>query len=237
MLEDSPLARPDRVAEIKAYHHKHQKEEADKIEQTILGMWLDQFFYYNDLWSSVHYNIVETVYDPLARPHNWRPRKTYAFRDYDYEIDSVEIKTLQHYPEIGSEVFQRELQIVNAFRNRGYQQQGDKYIPNEKAYATIHQKLAAFPLTAIADKIIFLNIPESPFYVNRLPDGEIGKSDYYEFLKRYEAIWEQNGYHSVAVFDLKAEDFGDRPHLNTLGGRKLARKVATKILSLTNRAQ
>lgn len=200
----------------------------EKFEQMRLGMWLDSYLYFADLWGYIHFNKISTVYDPLIVPYNWGPLNKFA--DLDYEIDVEKIKSLNHYPKINSEAFNSEFDIVKSNSYKYYQKQDNEWTLNEKDLQKASKNLSKYPLTNLANKILIVSITESPYYLDHLTAEEIKR---YKNIRVEELkVWRENGYHTFSETNLKAEDYGDRPHLNTLGGNKLALDIAVQVKNI-----
>ncbi len=63
MLNHSIVTRTrERLAHVLKGYNGRKDKERNQIEQTRLGMLLDGYLYFNDLWTYVHYNYMQTRY-------------------------------------------------------------------------------------------------------------------------------------------------------------------------------
>lgn len=227
MLKNSPVKYSKAQIERMKIENPNRLEKAIlRNKQVRLGMRLDSYFYFNDFWTYIHYAFIQSVYDPLSGPNWSMPRRSHV--DYDYEIDEQQIKTLSHYPQPGSGLFESEFAVVSAFRSRGFKKTSSGYAVDEEGMKRLDLLLKDYPLTRVSNNIIIPIIGESPFYVNKL--SEIDQRDYYHMWQRMSDLWINHGYRAFIVTGLGPDDYGDRPHLNTLGGWKLADQVADQIM-------
>lgn len=196
----------------------------DRFDQILLGMYLDSLFYFTDLWSYIHYQWGLTIYDPLLKEWFLKPLKNVP--DYDYPIDIPKVKTLEHYPKTDSDEFSQAVKVV---RDNSYQyysrDEGNRF--NKELLDRGTTAIQTHPLTAIASKILIVSVPESPYFTKRLTQRE--QDNYADTRIRLLDVWEKEGYQTLNITDVGPEDYGDRSHLNTLGGWKLSKEVATKI--------
>jgi hypothetical protein len=215
------------MAQIDAVNARERPALRDRIEQVRLGMWLDSHLYFNDLWTWFHYNRHMTIYSPALATYNWGPRS--VLPDYDYEVDLNEVRSLRHYPAEDSPPFRAEMAQSRRFLDH-FTPTRDGIKLDEAFLADADRAVRDYPVTDYAASTLITIIGDSPFYLDRLAPGERERLAYRR--AREIAILEKNGYRTVTLDHVLAEDFGDRPHLNTLGGDKLADKVAARIKSL-----
>jgi hypothetical protein len=204
------------------------KERSDQIKT---GMWLDSVFYFNDLWGFLHYAIKQTVYDPALGPWNWGPLR--PITDYDYEIDEDKIRSLKHYPSSDTAHFASEFNIARSYTSAYFKTVSEGKVLDEEAFDNASDIIIKHPLIDMAEHIIVMSIPESPYYTDQMSEQE--QADYMLVRLRKVKTWKDNGFHSFFLHGLEAEDYGDRSHLNTLGGWKLAKAVSENIRRLTHK--
>lgn len=232
LLENGPVNySSERVRRLNITNMGADVKTRERFEQIKIGMWLDSFLYFNDLWSFVHYTIRQTIYDPLLGPWNWGPLR--PITDYDYEVNEEKIRTLQHYPNPGSPQFASEFNIVRSYSSSYYEGTKDGRLFKEEMISSGNDIIKNYPITDMAGKIIIVSIPESPYYTGRMQEDE--QRDYVEVRQRLIDTWKRNGYNAFHMTGYGPEDYGDRPHINTLGGWKLAEKVSEKIFEITHK--
>jgi hypothetical protein len=220
----------ERINKINENNMASDAKTSERAEQIRIGMWLDSFLYFNDLWSYVHYTKKLTIYDPLLGPWNWGP--LYPITDYDYEIDEVKIRSLQHYPKTDSPQFKSEFEIVRSYSKQYIDIKSGSHMFNERNLISANEAIKKQPLTDIAGHILVVSIPESPYYTQKMTKDE--QVDYIAVRKEIVELWRQNGYPAFFMEGFGPEDYGDRPHINTFGGWKLAEKVAEKVKEISH---
>lgn len=226
MLDDSIVKRPDlRMAQIRENTSKQDDKKQTRIEQVRLGMWLDSFLYFNDLWTWVHYNYAMTIYNPSYGALNWKPRKLGG--DYDYEVNMDEARKLRNFPPVDSPSFKGEFEIVRAFNQNNFKTSPSGPVVNEEIMTQAEAAIKDFALTDFSQRVIITQIHEAPYYFDRMSPEE--KADFWILRQRQTEIWKKYGYEVVPLDDVTVYDYGDRPHINAFGGYKLAEKVAAKI--------
>jgi hypothetical protein len=228
LLKNSPVKREaERMEQIDKGNARDTPADRARTEQVRLGMWVDSYLYFNDLWTWFHYNHHMTIFSPALASYNWGPRK--VLPDYDYEADLNEARKLKQYPAEDSSSFKSELAVVRRFlKNMVLPPEGPKL--GDDFVAMAESAVRDYAMTDYAGKILITIVPDSPYYLDRLPPGE-------REIRAYRSGWEmatfeKYGYRTVMLDNVLAEDFADRPHLNTFGGNKLAAKVAERIKSL-----
>lgn len=226
MLDNSIVRRADlRISQIRENTAKQDSIKQSRIEQVRLGMWLDSLLYFNDLWTYVHYNYAMTIYNPSLGTLNWGPRKLGS--DYDYEVSMDEVRKLRNFPPVDSASFKSEFAIVRSFHDKNFKKTPSGSVLNEESISQADSALRDFPITDFSRKVIITQIQEAPYYLDKMSSEE--KRDFVFLRERQAAIWEKYGYGVVRLDNVTQYDYGDRPHLNTFGGYKLAENVAAKI--------
>lgn len=220
----------ERIRKINETHLKADDKTKVRIEQMKIGMWLDSFLYFNDLWTFVHYTMGQTIYSKNSGPYNWKPQG--SIPDYDWRFDEAEIRTLKHYPAPDSPQFEVTLNMVRGHAPRYFKTLPEGRFLIEELIIQNETLIKEYPLTDVAEKIIITQDIHSPYYISRLSEAE--QLEYAELTKRIEETWMHNGYHVISMDGMGPEDYADMMHPNVLGGWKYAEKVSAKILSMTN---
>lgn len=231
LLNTSPVSyNTERINKINEANLTTDAKSKERAEQIRIGMWLDSFLYFNDLWSFVHYTKKLTIYDPLLGPWNWGP--LYPITDYDYEIDEEKIRSLQHYPKPDTPQYKSEFGIARSYSELYFDKKSGQHIFDEDKLISANEAIKNQPLTDMAGHILIVSIPESPYYTQKMNKEE--QADYIEVRKKLIGVWQQNGYPAFFMDGYGPEDYGDRSHINTFGGWKLAEKVAEKIQAISH---
>jgi hypothetical protein len=219
------------IDQINQINLKYPPKDRDRIEQLKLGMWLDSLLYFNDLWSYVDYKYMQTIYNPMHGIYQWKPR--FLLPDYDYEVDIQRYKLLKDYPALDSEKFKGDFLVVRGFRDAYFYEENQKFELKKSYLYGVDEQIKSYPLTKISNKIILVFIPESPYYTSRMSKDE--QKDYIKWHKKRIELWGSYGYQTLDLGGMLAEDYGDRVHLNPLGGEKLAKSSARLIEEITHK--
>lgn len=203
---------------------KNEKQN-ERFTQLRFGMWLDSYLYFNDLWTYLHYTKWMTIYDPSLRDFFGKPLR--LINDYDYPVDVDKIKTLAHYPDKNSKAYLGELEIVRLGSSIYYTNRNGVWSLNTSQLDQGSKVIASHPLTKVSKNVLLMSIIESPYYFDQLSPNE--QYRYHSTREEILKVWNKHGYNTVLIDNLKAEDFGDRPHVNTFGGIKLAKIIANEI--------
>jgi hypothetical protein len=201
----------------------------EKFEQIRVGMWLDSYLYFNELWNYINFNKFMTVYDPLLGQYNWGPLK--IIPDLDYEIDLDKIKSLVQYPSPDSDAFKSEFGIVRSNASKYFIKKNNDWLLNTSELQAASQKLAKHPLSNLASKVLIISVTESPYYLDKLSADE--QKRYVNSRNEELRVWSENGFQTLSGMKFEAKDYGDRSHLNTLGGHILAEDVAKQVREIT----
>lgn len=197
-------------------------------EQIRLGMWLDSYLYFNDLWTYFHYRYFMPVYSAQNAGYQFGPHR--ALRDYDYAVDLPTIRQMRNFPREGSPQFERENGNVRAFLYGWFDRTATGMRIKARRLADAAEWIADIPTTDFPGKILILEIPQAPYYLGRLTADE--RSAYAALADRQADVWKRNGYNVLQVTDLVQDDYADRVHINALGGDKLAAEVASRLRGL-----
>lgn len=162
-----------------------------------------------------------------------KPPKPRPFSRNEWYEETGQVSTLQHYPAPDSPQFAGEFNVVRKFRVPYSETVYGKKLNSEKVMMDADRFIRNYPLTDVAGQIVIAIIPESPYYRMRLPEND--RRDYGELRKLFAKTWEHNGYNTVVMDELGTEDYGDRVHINTFGGWKLAEKVSETIRTLAEK--
>jgi hypothetical protein len=192
-----------------------------------LGAQIDALLHYRDFWnwwSSTKFFTFATPYQPnpsLA----YRPRAKFADQETDYD-------TLSFDQRFTPSVIANDTVIARAYSAAGYAKNNSGEWQLDDAAREQFQRFAAdaFP-DPLKPRTLILVSRNSPFYTRQLPPDLRARDEV--AIRDTIAGWEKFGYAALSFgHDFLPEDFGDRTHLTTAGGTKLAAVVAPKIETL-----
>lgn len=231
LLKNAPVDySEERVDKISAVNLAADYKTKTRFEQVKIGMFLDSLFYFNDLWTFVHYAYGQTIYAPNSGSYNWKPQG--SIPDYDWEVDEQVIRKLEHYPGLSTSQFDFVLGMVKDFTSRYFVSSPKGNILKENLIQENKLAIKNYPLTDIASKVIIVQDAHSPYYISRMTLEE--QKNYLELLRQFDGSWRANGYRTVTMDGMEAADYADMMHPNTLGGSKYSKKVTKVIKAMTS---
>ncbi|HKV42881.1 MAG TPA: hypothetical protein VJX67_27030 [Blastocatellia bacterium] len=188
-----------------------------KYSELRLGERLDSALYFNDLWNTVAYRRVMTVWNFLVAGSFSRPRRAYP----DAEADGGSVPVAQRYAVHDNAA---EMKIVRSrfeflFRadNRG-RLQADFRSPTWRSFSrAIRQGVPPI----MREHSLMVVLPESPYYLQRLTPDE--QDAYAQTSRLTVRELQAAGFHAatpLGIFD--PADYNDRTHMVARGGQRLA---------------
>jgi hypothetical protein len=198
------------------------------LQEAAVSTWMDSALHYRDLWNRVCFEDFCTVPSNLGDyiPAMLTPRREFK----DEEPDAYDPAFMsKKYP---ASVLPTEMGIVRSVTSQFFRRGRDgvwrlswaKHRELARNYAEV------FPKDLIARTLILVS-RSSPYYRLRLDADEQVRED----LGYHDAVllWQGAGYPAVEFGrDFTDDDFGDRIHLSTTGGRKLAALVAPQVSAI-----
>ncbi len=207
------------------YHKYHQAD----LE---IGGIIDSWLYYHNLWNWWSYTHFFTFGTPMM-PHDpaahW-PRDRFEDNENDFDATSFESRLT---PEIAA----AELDLTRRATETFYKRNADKsWTRSRVAYRNfILGARDEFP-DLMRPRTLILIGRNSPYYTSQV-DPEIRERDELAIRDTLAGL-ERLRYESMAYgLDFSAEDYGDRSHLTSSGGEKLAAAVAIKIRAIAVKLQ
>ncbi|HWA08442.1 MAG TPA: hypothetical protein VG838_03155 [Opitutaceae bacterium] len=200
--------------------------------------WLDRWFYFQDFWNLVTYKWVNTVWGfYMPGPTQFlQPRRTYADPEPDrlkYSIDdryipanlAAELVNVRGCSEF-------TYGIVDA---TGFHEQKDAtghWVLYAPLWDQFNAGIKGIMPEELKKRTLILLSRSSPFYVRMLtPDEQ--ERDNLAYLHAVD-MWKAGGYESMDYGrDYTIGDYGDRTHLTSSGGAKLATSVAAKVREMS----
>jgi len=189
-----------------------------------VGAKLDSWLYFHNFWNWISYNYHFTFGTPLMphAPEAFWPRS--RFEDKENDFDSIPFET-----RFTPQVVATDLNIARSYTAAFYRQNRDKSWTREADAldSFLRSARAEFP-DPLKRRTLILVGRNNPYYTKQL-EPEIQARDELAIADTLGAL-ESLGYGAVGYGrDFSEEDFGDRSHLTTSGGAKLAAIVASKL--------
>ena len=192
-----------------------------------LGAQIDSVLNYRDFWnwwSATKFFTFATPYQPdpsLA----YRARAKFTDQETDYD-------TLPFDQRFSPSVIANDTIIARAYSANGYAKNaaGEWQLADGAREQFLRFATNAFP-DPLKPRTLILVSRNSPFYTRQLGPDLQARDEV--AIRDTLAGWEKLGYAALdSGRDYKPEDFGDRTHLTSSGGAKLAAVVAPKIEAL-----
>jgi lysophospholipase L1-like esterase len=191
---------------------------------------LDRVLRFRDLWNWVGFTRLFTI-PSMMTPHLpeaiW-PRMKVADTETDFDTIPFDVR-------FRPEIREAEMKIVRGFSKIFYTEgpDGAWILRPETAKEYGEQIRAAFPDDLKARTLILLS-RNSPLYVEQLTPSERSRDD--QAYRDAIGLWQKAGC-AAGEYGTGYEvlDFGDRTHLTSRGGQKLAHTVADLVRSLSDK--
>jgi hypothetical protein len=218
MLTDHP-EREARLHEI-----MKQRKEDETFQELRTRMRFDSVMSFQDLWTTLAYCRLSTVWCPLVANSPTRPRRKYSDSEIGPLLPFKERYTAsQNAP---------NMKIVRGWCTNGAalvsgldaDPSGSPLVKNAKL---------CFP-EPCRKRTIILAIHDSPYYVDQLERTE--RATYRQLFGVAVRLLERAGFTALEIGkDYSTDDFYDRCHLSEQGGARLAEDVAAKVRELAER--
>jgi lysophospholipase L1-like esterase len=217
-----------REEELRAYL-ADRPTHRERLERR-LGAQADAWLHFRDYWnwwSSTKFFTFGTPFQPDAKLA-FKPRNYFSDEENDYEGTPFDQR---FYPAAVA----NDTIIARAYSAVGYTKNASgnwELIPSVyEGFRKVAQR--AFP-DPVKPRTLILISRNSPFYTRQLAPDLQARDEL--AIRDTIAGWESLGYSSMDYGrDFTPEDFGDRTHLTSTGGGKLAEAVAPKVQSLAAR--
>ena len=218
------MADPGRTAAIKETYRLRPDTLENLSEQRVRAA-LDAVLSFGDVWNRFSFESCNTTWTS-ERAHgldSFAPRKIYP----DNEPNLLAIPVVDRLPtgprfdaELG---FTRDVSL-KAFtpgKNGGWE-------PYQPAWDQLAESIGAAIPSSLRARTLIVLTRNSPHYLTRLTPAEQDRDDLAHTLSVQ--VWQHAGYEA---FDCgrgyTAGDYGDRIHLSTTGGDKLATQIAGEV--------
>jgi hypothetical protein len=224
LLED-----PVREARLRELLGRVRGAGREALDERRLGARLDRHLRFNDLWTTVGYRWIFTVWNPLVHDRPFAPRKTFA----DPEVGPMppfDQRYLEAHREFSLRVARSFAVGHTALDARG-RPVADPALPRWQAFR--HAVAVDLP-RLLRERTLLVVTGQSPYYLDELTREE--RVLYDLVVERTMALHREAGYESLAVSpDFTVDDYYDRSHLTASGGAKLADAVAPVVRDMADR--
>jgi len=205
-------------------------QNASQVTEIKWGSRLDAALHFQDFWNWWSYTQFFTFPTPLMPkwPESYWARDRFTDNETVYDSTPFDQKFS---PEIRS----AEIRITRNYSALFYEKDASNHwtlkSKNRKSFTADMREAFPDPLKKRTLLIITRN---SPFYTNQM-EGEARDRDELSVRESIQ-LWQSAGYSAAdAGHDFLQEDFGDRTHLTTQGGLKLAANVAPAVSALADK--
>lgn len=195
-----------------------------------LGAKLDRWLYFHNFWNWISYNYIFTFATerlPHAPEAFW-PRK--HFQDEENDFDAMPFES-----RFTPQVIAADLNIARHFTASFYHQNKDKSWTRNKDALKLFMRTSreAFP-DAVKARTLLLIGRNDPFYTRQL-EPDLRARDDLAIGETIKALESMNYAALEYGHNFDVADYGDRVHLTTSGGIKLAATVAPKIQAMARK--
>lgn len=219
---------PPRDQELVALVEKNLNRR--EFREQDLNARLDAYLYFHDFWNHWSYTRFFTFPTTLApdSPQSHWPRNRFPDAENDYLSTPFEIR-------FSPETVKVDSHLTAIASEPYYSKTSDgKWAPIPAAHAYFNTTIRqAFP-ESLRSRTLMLVGRNSSFYTRKLDPAIQQRDDiaYHDCV----ADWISAGYQSIEYGrDFEPEDYGDRSHLTTTGGNKLAAVVAPEIKAIARK--
>lgn len=219
---------PPREAALAFYFEKGP--ERARITEEKLGARLDAWLHFRDFWNEWSYKRFFTFPTTMmpTYPQAYWPRSFFEDEEIDYDSISFEAR-------FTTKTVEADLAITKATSAPFYTKDE---VGNWQPILGAHQGFLnslqeAFP-TPLRKRTLMLIGRSSPFYIEKLDESIHARDDL--AYRACVAGWISAGYESLEYGkDFVPFDYGDRSHLTSEGGEKLAAIVAPKVKAMAEK--
>jgi hypothetical protein len=211
----------DQIRKIEIEHRiaNSNAKEKESIGELRLCMLLDSYCYFNDLWTSVGYRKVFTVWNYLCARSPFLPRKQYK----DDEPNPLPLSK-RFTDLISVEEKNMRAALIYQFKKDNNQ----NWVLNEQGWNDIDQRMdSVIPQQFRKNCLVLFPLP-CPFFNEHSNQSDLSRLNcqYKLFVEKMNKL----GFHAItAGSNFKNEDYSDRWHLVASGGQKLALEIVESV--------
>ena len=215
---------PERAAAI-TETYRIRPETIENLPEQRLRAALDSFLYFGDAWNRFAFERCNTVWTQ-ERFHgldSFAPRKIYPDNEPDY-LTFPAANRLFTGPRFDAELgFARDvsLRAFTVGREGGWE-------PYQPAWDQLAQSIGTSMPHSLRARTLIVLTHNSPYYLNKLTPAEQSRDELAHTLSVQ--VWQRAGYEAFDCGrDYTVADYGDRIHLSSTGGDKLAQQIAGEV--------
>jgi hypothetical protein len=212
--ENMEAPRQDFSSSVKQVREEHQ-----------IRSFLDSIFYFQDLWTSIGYNSIFTVWTKDTAATFWRPRKDYP--DHDFSPIPIENRFVHLKLEFEKD---RMTNLFKYFFDRD--KLTYKWQTSQENLHAIEKLMRVVVPEQLRSRVLIATVRNCPYIVKRA----LNENEQDFVTKQCElnyTLWTKVGCRALdAGSDYEDKDYLDGCHLSGSGGDKLANSIATEIPGL-----
>ncbi len=194
-----------------------------KLDETLIGAYLDSYFYFRDLWTTIAYNSICTIWTKETSANFLLPRRLY--RDVDPPINLAAPERFAHLDQPSAVEHIRFL-FPSLF---GKAENMPDKIPDSPFKVILETQILSSIPKNLRGRIFQVDVKCCPYFLNKLSSRERREYDLIADFNR--TIWLKAGCHQIEVgSNYRDDDYIDAFHLSPAGGVKLAKTVADCLL-------
>lgn len=197
----------------------------ENLPEQRVRMTLDAVLNFGDLWNEISFSRANTIWT-AERPaglDSFAPRKIYEDKEPDIltfpEADRLP-KGARFADELGHA---RDVSLLAFTKGPG-----GEWAPYQPVWDDLAKSIGAAIPASLRSRTLIVLTRNSPYYLNHLSAAELKREDLAHGLSVQ--VWQRAGYEA---FDCgrgyAVEDYGDRIHLSSKGGNKLALQLAGEV--------
>ncbi len=223
LIDDQP--RRTSIQRVLAQHAAHEG-----LVELRGRVWLDGLFHFQDGWNYIAYKKFGTVWGHYPLGEIWaKPRETFPDEEADFLAQPTSRRFTGYYDA-------EELAIIR--RRNAWAFAADsvnaKLKVNAEAWDEFGKNIDGMFPRALKKRTLIVISRDCPYFIEKLSPEERERNDLACLLTVQK--WRENGYESTDYGrDFSIEDYGDRVHLTTRGGEKLANLIAIKVRDMSDR--
>lgn len=215
---------PQRASAVREAYQIRPDARTGLDELRIRGK-LDSFLNFGDLWNRFTFAVGNTTWtwERSASWESFAPRRTFPDNEPDYLTFSSADRL-----HTGAR-FDAELGFARSVSLLGFTQgKGGSWEPFQPVWEELAKSIDAAIPRALRARTLVVLTRNSPYYLDKFTAAERQREDLAYQLSVQ--IWQQAGYEAIDCGrGYTIGDYGDRIHLSSTGGDKLAQQLAAEV--------
>lgn len=199
------------------------------MEELRCRMLLDRLFYFQDAWNYLTYRKFGTVWGHFPLGEIWgEPREARP----DAEADFLTVPVSRRF---AGDFDAADLSIIRNQSEPAFERNkagSAKWKASPEMWEKFRESINPLFPGALKKKTLIVVSRNCPYFIKKLSPDEQERDELAHLLTVQK--WMEAGYEAMDYgSDFVIEDYGDRVHLTSLGGAKLAKLVATKVREMS----